>query len=190
MSDLDSPTGNDYQLPRELLDEVRKGERYLRDVSEQVQQGYLTQRTFPVLRAVNPAGGADVEIENTDLLNFLSPLVRVRAIDSAEGRPHPKRTVPFKTKAGRIIVAFIKLFFDEIRKRICGNRKANFAVGPAMALALTSLAHWLAGHFRLADELSRVTASAILVAIASATKGAFCRLTADGALAAIIAAAQ
>ena len=135
-------------------------------------------------------GGARREISNRDLMDFLSPVVRQMTFDSAEHVRVPASAAPFKSRAGRVIVHFIELFFDEIRKKICKANKTNFSVGAQMAAALTALAHWVADHFGIASELAKVSASAVLIVIATATKGAFCRLTAKGALEAILSAAR
>lgn len=180
-------------MPDEFLREARESGRWLRQRSDRVEGGYFVRDEFSILNAIDhadPTGATRVQIKNTDLLNFLSPVTEARAFDSADSRRVVIQKISLKTKAAQVVLQFIKLFFDEIRKRICKTNKVNFSVGKEMALALTSLAHWLAAHFGIVHELAKVTASAVLVAIASATKGAFCRLTAKGALDALLMAAH
>src|SRR5580704_2163876 len=170
-----------YELPSELIYQARESWRWLRERSDEVVGNFLERKEFPVLYEINPASPNMPRwyINNTDLLDFLAPVTQSSAVDSAESRQKITKSISFKTKAGVVILQFIRLFFDEIRKLICKSNKTNFSVGKEMALALTSLAHWLAAHFGIVEELAKVTASAVLVAIASATKGAFCRLTAN-----------
>jgi hypothetical protein len=187
-SDGMSESGDQYAIPGELLHEARDAERLLREKSQRVEGRYLTLRTFPVLQ-FNEKGSRG-QISNRDLMEFLSPPARQRAFDSAAPAHVPVSDVPFKSRAGRVIVHFIELFFEEIRRKICKSNKTNFSVGAHMAAALTALAHWLADRFGIASELAKVSASAVLIAIATASKGAFCRLTAEGALEAILTAAR
>jgi hypothetical protein len=74
---------------------------------------------------------------------------------------------------GPSIQRFIGYFLVEIRKKICKNK----TLGHATTGALSALAVWITESFRVDSHASVAVAAAILVAVSSAAKGAFCKMT-------------
>jgi hypothetical protein len=128
-------------------------------------------------------GSHDFDITTNDLLATLG-VEKAQAFDSAEGRKKPSSPPEYpKPDSERRIALnlsrFIDLFYDEIVSIICkGNKKQ---LGMTTHSALVALAAWLAGHLSVSAMLSTPVATAILIAITRATKGAFCRMAAEDA---------
>ena len=169
-----------YALPRELVSAAVESQAALRKVVEHVDRGHLVVRNVPLI-----AG----EISATDLYWFLLPVARPRAFDSIEGRPQAAAGVSLHSPAGKVIAAFIRRFFKRIRDAICGPQKSA-ALGASAVGAAASLARFVAGHFGLQEEMAKAVATSVLVAILMATKGAFCDVTEEKALKAILDAAR
>jgi hypothetical protein len=72
-------------------------------------------------------------------------------------------------------------FFDEIRDRVCVGGKSDSAIGPTASASIAALTHWIAGRFQIEAETAKALATGVLITIASATKGAFCKMTANEA---------
>ena len=83
------------------------------------------------------------------------------------------------------IKKFTLYFFINIRKLICpkGNAKPHLSAGGAGMVG--GLAVLIAGHFGIVADVAKAIASAVLILIVSATKGAFCDMTAGAAKLAI-----
>ncbi len=169
-----------YVLPRELVSAALESQAALQKIVENVDGGYLVERNVPLI-----AG----EISATDLYRFLSPVGRHRAFDSIEGRPQASSGVSLHSPAGKVIAAFIRKFFKRIRDAICGPKKST-AIGASAMGAVASLARFIAEYFGLQEEMAKAVATSVLVAILMATKGAFCDVTEEKALKAILDAAR
>lgn len=141
---------------------------------------YLVHREVPILRFEGKSGA--VVLQASDVLQVLSPLVRSITHDSAEPSPRRAPTVSFSSTAGKKFRDFIELSFYELRDRIC--KKNNKQVSANTTVAAASIAHWILPHFGMQEEYAKVTAAAILVALLSAPKGAFCKMTEKDAKAA------
>jgi hypothetical protein len=129
--------------------------------------------------------GVRAELTASELVAFLSYL-RPLTLDSAT---LTKRTVPeppLSSRAGKNILKFTSLDFDEIRALICKRKKQG--LGTTAHAALVAIAGWLSSHFGMESPAVTGVAAAILIAALTATKGAFCKMTAPEAKAAVTAA--
>jgi hypothetical protein len=173
-----------YALPSELLQEVREAETNLRKSVQHVEGRYLVYRQMPILEFVGAAGR--VEIMGGDLLQFLEPLVRSVALDSAEaqGRP-PRRIASLESPAAKKIREFIRANFEKIRSLICSKEeKSEWLTATKAATttqAIAQLAAWIAAHCHMEIGSAKIFATSILVFIFSAAKGKFCKMTAKEA---------
>jgi hypothetical protein len=70
-------------------------------------------------------------------------------------------------------------FLINIRKIICPNAKNKAVLGAASTGIVGALALWLVRTFGITSEVAETFASAVLITIATATKGAFCDMTAE-----------
>jgi hypothetical protein len=70
-------------------------------------------------------------------------------------------------------------FLVNIRKVICPKAKNKVVLGAASTGIVGALALWLVRTFGITSEVAETFASAVLITIATATKGAFCDMTAD-----------
>jgi hypothetical protein len=177
---MDEIPGTSYILPIELVSAAVESQAKLRKVVEHFDDGHLVVRNVPLI-----AG----EMSATDLYWFLAPVARQRASRVIEGRPQAAAGVSLHSPAGKVIAAFIRRFFKRIRDAICGPKK-NTALGVSAMGAAASLARFIAEHFGLQEEMAKAVATSVLVAILMATKGAFCDVTEEKALKAIIEAAR
>lgn len=173
-----------YALPSELLQEVREAEADLRKSVQHIEGRYLVYRQTPILEF--PAGAGRVEITGADLLQFLQPLVKSIALDSAEGRGKPPRKIAsLKSVVARKILDFIMLEFEELRALICKDNKKKFPLSAKTTVAIAGLTHWAVDHMGVKEEFAKSIATSILVAVLTATKGAFCKMTAKEAMEAL-----
>jgi hypothetical protein len=182
----DSRSDRPYRLPKELLDSAREAESSLRRSIEYVDGRYMPQRQVTVVHLRwegREGGGGDVNVTAGDLLQFLMPVTRGIGLDSAEPTPRPAPAVSFRSRAAKNILRFIELYFDEIRRLICKGNPRN--LGATTHAALVALSAWLAKQIGAYEGAVTAMASAILIAILTATKGAFCRMTAEAAKAAL-----
>jgi hypothetical protein len=177
----DSP----YGLPQELLRAASDATAQLRRSVEYVDGGFLLQRETRVLEFQTGAGNV-IALQGNDLLNFLRPLVSTSTFDSAipASRP-PAAAVSFATTAGRKIRDFVELYFYELRALVCKKNKKNSPISPGTTVALAGVTHWLLEHFGIQEEYAKTMATAILVALLTATKGTFCKMTENEAKAAL-----
>jgi hypothetical protein len=75
---------------------------------------------------------------------------------------------------------FVLLFLHEIREIICDKKKAQRVSKGSDVTAgsvVTGLAAWISTKFGLADPVSVGVATAVLLSVIYATKGAFCKMT-------------
>jgi hypothetical protein len=170
-----------YKLTPELLRAAREADDVIREAVEQVQGSYLVHRQIEMLRIQDAQGTATVSA--SDLLRFISPLTRSIALDSADNKPRPQRGISLSGAVGRNILRFVDQFFDQLRDIICKGRKDTLSTTSHSAIA--ALAVWLSSHAGIEAHLATAVATAILIAILTATKGAFCKMTAPEAKRAI-----
>jgi hypothetical protein len=83
------------------------------------------------------------------------------------------------------IKKFVLYFFNNLRKLICSRAGTKPSLSTGGQAAITAIAVWAAGALGLAAHVATSLASAALILIATATKGAFCDMTAEMAKAAI-----
>lgn len=88
-------------------------------------------------------------------------------------------------KIPKAILDFTILFAVHIRKIICPTRNHKVVLGNATSGAVGALAIWLMRKFGITDAVAEGYAAVILVTIVTATKGAFCDMTAGMAKAAL-----
>jgi len=180
-----------YRLPPELLQDAREADAALRRSIEHIEGRFLVHRAVTVVRFSDQDGKA--QLTGSELLGFLMPFVHKEARDSAyrsgsRGDPGVvigDRGVSIKVKSaeGTNIRRFVELYFDEIRRRICKGGARNLSA--TTHAALVALASWLATHIGVYEKASTALAAAILISILSPTKGAFCRMSAEEAKAAL-----
>jgi hypothetical protein len=168
-----------YSMPDDLWRAAREAESELRKSVQALEGSYLVYRQIPLVTF--SSGARDVELEASDLLRFLEPLLAGAAYDSAEGRAQPRRGVSFTSAAGRKIRQFIEVYLYELRTLICKKAKTNFSLSSQTTIAIAGMTHWLLEHFGMHAEYAKSLATGILVALLTATKGAFCKMTADEA---------
>jgi hypothetical protein len=172
---LNDPT---YKLPPDLQQLAAEVELRLRDSIDVVEGRILIRRQIPILHFVTAHG--DVVLNSSDIVKFLEPLVRSKAFDSAEGAPRRKPPqISFTSESAKKILTFIELNFYELRAIVCKKNKK--ALSAKTTVGVAGLTHWLFQHFGVHEEFAKSTATAILVALLTATKGAFCKMTAEGA---------
>jgi len=174
MENLDTPQ---YKLPPELLRAAKEADDVIRKAVEHVEGAYLVHRQIEILRIEDAQGFAKVSA--SELLRFISPLTRSIALDSADNRPMPQRGISLSGAVGRNILRFVEQFFDQLRDIICKGRKDTLSTTSHSAIA--ALALWLSSHAGIEAHLATAVATAILIAILTATKGAFCKMTAPEA---------
>jgi hypothetical protein len=80
---------------------------------------------------------------------------------------------------------FTVYFLINIRKIICPKSNNKLVLNAASTGMVGALALWLAKTFGITSEVAEAFASAVLITIATATKGAFCDMTAEMAKAAL-----
>jgi hypothetical protein len=83
------------------------------------------------------------------------------------------------------IKKFVLYFFNNLRKLICPRSGTKPSLSTGGQATITAIAVWIAGSLGLAAHVATSLASAALILIATATKGAFCDMTAEMAKAAI-----
>jgi hypothetical protein len=163
-----------YTMSDDLWRAAREAESELRKSVQALEGRYLVYRQIPLVTFSSSAG--DVQLEASDLLRFLEPLVRASTYDSAEERAHSRRGGSFASAAGRKVREFIEVYVYELRNLICKRAKANFPVSSQTTIAIAGLTHWLMEHFGVHAEYAKSLATGILVALLTATKGAFCKM--------------
>lgn len=168
--------GGDYEIPDELWREAREAEAALRKSLYQVSDKYLTVRHVSVTRLRD---GTDITAHNFQ--QFLEPLSRGVALDTERGPILPRQSA-IQSVAGKLIVRFVIEFFDLIRNWICKDGKKNFPLTHKATFGITSVAHQMASHFGVHAEVGKAMAASVMVLLAWAFKGAFCRVTADEAM--------
>ena len=77
-------------------------------------------------------------------------------------------------KIPKPIREFTMYFLINIRKIVCPAGKQKVVLGAATTSIVGSLAIWLVSTFNMTSEVANTFASAVLIAVVTATKGAFC----------------
>jgi len=169
-----------YILPLELTEAAKAAEAEVRKSIEHVEGAYLVRRQVAIFHIEED--GIRAELTANELIAFFSYL-RPLTLDSAtplkRATPEPK----LSSRAGQNILRFTSLYFDEIRAQICKGKKQS--LGTTTHGALVALASWLSGHLGMESSVVTGVAAAILIAALTATKGAFCKMTAPEAKAAL-----
>lgn len=166
-----------YKLPPELLRAAREADDVIRKAVEHVESSYLVHRQIDILRVEDVQGAASVSA--SELLRFISPLTRSIVHDSADNKPTTQQAISFSGVVGKNILRFVEQFFDQLRGIICRGRKGSLSTTSYSVIA--TLAQWLSSHTGIEPPLATAAATAILIAILEATKGAFCKMTASEA---------
>ncbi len=76
-------------------------------------------------------------------------------------------------KTGIILLRFVSLSMADLQKILCKGGRNNLSSGTHASIA--GIATWLTMHFAIAGVVSTGLATAILIALAKATKGGFCK---------------
>jgi len=162
-----------YELPADLAEAARESDAAIRPIVQVVEGGYLIMKPIEVLKFNDAQGPASISA--AELLRFMEPLHLVLAMDSAKPVERPKRDITLKGKTGIILLRFVSFSLADLQKILCKGGRNNLSSGTHASIA--GLATWLTMHFGIAGVVSTGLATAILIAIAKATKGGFCRMT-------------
>jgi hypothetical protein len=179
MDNYDELLNGPYTLPREIISEAQQEFHNVSKSLETITGGILTYRQITAL--VFHDGPSDVALSASEVARFLGQL-QPMAFDSALRVPKQPLRISFASKVGKDILRFVEIFFDELRGIIC---KGGKDISGTSKTAIVAIASWLMSHLDVAAHIATAVATAILVAILTATKGAFCKLTAENAKAAI-----
>jgi hypothetical protein len=182
MNDLDESLNGPYILPRDLISLAQQESHTVSKSLEAITGGFLTHRQETAL--VFQDGASEVKMSSSEVARFLRQLTPM-ALDSALHVPKPPPRISFAGKVGTEILRFIELFFDDLRRIIC---KGNKDLSGTSKTAIVAIASWLTSHLGVGAHIATAVATAILVSILTATKGAFCKMTAENAKAAIASA--
>jgi hypothetical protein len=109
------------------------------------------------------------------------PIVATRSWGGDEGLAFGKASA----RIPKPIREFAMYFLINIRKIVCPAGKQKVVLGAATTSIVGSLAIWLVSTFKMTSEVANTLASAVLIAVVTATKGAFCDMTAAMAKAAL-----
>lgn len=184
MENYDDPLSNQtYKLPADLVGVAQDASWKLSKSLEEISGGYLTQRQVTALTFQD--GPKTIQMSAGEIARFLGQL-RPMAMDSATPIPRRDLVIGFAGTVGTNILRFIELWLEELRGIICKGAKSLSGTTHTVIVALSS---WLATKLGVQPHIAAAVATAILVAILTATKGAFCKMTAEQAKAALAAAA-
>jgi hypothetical protein len=183
MDNYDDPSAAEtYKLPTELSSAAQEaGWKLARSLDER-SGGFLVQRQETAITFQD--GSRTVQMSSADIARFLNQL-RPMAMDSA-APPRQDLKIRFTGTVGTNILRFIELWLEDLRGIICKGAKSLSGTTHTVIVALSS---WLATKLGVQPHIATAVATAILVAILTATKGAFCKMTAEQAKAALAAAA-
>jgi hypothetical protein len=183
VDNYDDPFGTQtYKLPAELIGVAQDTGWKLARSLDELSGGYLVQRQVTALTFQD--GSRTVQMSAGEIARFLNQL-RPMAMDSA-APPRQDLKIGFAGTVGTNILRFIELWLEELRGIICKRAKTLSGTTQTVIVALSS---WLATKLGVQPHIATAVATAILVAILTATKGAFCKMTAEQAKAALAAAA-
>ncbi|SRR6266481_308119 len=180
MDNFDDPLGTQaYVLPSDLISAAQERSWALSRSLEEISGAYLTHRQVTAIRFQD--GSKTIDLSASEIARFLGQL-RPLAMDSATPTPRRAPEVRFVSTVGTHILRFVELFFEELRGIICKGAKSLSGTTNTVIVALAS---WLATKLGVSPHIATAVATAILVAILTATKGAFCKMTAEQAKAAL-----
>ena len=162
-----------YELPADLAKAARDADAAIRPMVQVVEGGYLIMKPIEALKFSDAQGTASITA--AELLRFMEPLHRVLAMDSATPVESPKRDISLKGKTGIILLRFVSFSMADLQKILCKGGRNNLSSGTHASIA--GIATWLTMHFGIAGVVSTGLATAILIALAKATKGGFCKMT-------------
>lgn len=168
-----------YKLPVDLVGAAQEESWKLSKSLQEISGGYLVQRQVTAITF--PDGAQTIQLSAGDIARFLGQL-RPLALDSAESTSRPDLQIKFRGTVGANILRFIELWFEELRGIICKGAKSLSGKTQTVIVAISS---WLATKLGVQPHIATAIATAILVAILTATKGAFCKMTAEQAKAAL-----
>jgi hypothetical protein len=123
-----------YALPPELT-QAAAAEAEIRKAIQYVEGGYLVHRQVTVLRI--DEDGVAAELTESELVGFLSYL-RPMALDSGTPTKRTPPELPLSSRAGKNILRFASLYFDEIRALVCKRKKQG--LGTTTHAALVAIA--------------------------------------------------
>jgi hypothetical protein len=186
---MPTPEERPYTVPKDLLDEAKRTAYEFGHQLEYVESKYLVLRKFRV-----GLSDESSDITSIELLDFLKQAGRSQNYvnDSAPDPTKPTRppvvTTPpeisLQNKVGKVLLDFVLRFYEQIRDLICKGRKVP---GATTHTVIVALAVWLSQHAGINQPAVTALATAIMMAVATATKGAFCEMTAEAAKQAIAA---
>jgi hypothetical protein len=171
-----------FALPRDLLRAAAESEAHLTKLIQHVEGKYLVTRDFTLYEFTDESA-----LKASDLQKFLSPITRVRGLDSKDAPVPPRAQWSLKTASWRVIAEFIKRFFKKIRDLICGPKTKGYKLSHTSVGALAGLAEWIMHELHFSTEMAKALACTILIGILSASKGTICEMTEEKALAALFA---
>jgi hypothetical protein len=174
-----------YVLPAALRSEVAQTTADLRKLVEHVSGEYLVYRHIPVVRFGEEK--REVVVDAGDLLRFLKPLAGTLTLDSLDRRVVQSPAASLAGSAGRKLLRFAELNFYELRALICKKKSkvGSYAVSAVETGAIAGLVDWLMQNYGVHASFAKSLAVAILVALLTASKGAFCKMTEKAAKEAI-----
>jgi hypothetical protein len=172
-----------YVLPRDLIGAAQDTSWELSRSLEEISGRYLTHRQVTAISFED--GATTVKLGASEIARFLGQL-RPLAMDSATPAPPRTPEIKFGSTTAKSVLRFIELFLEELRGIIC---KGGKSLSTTTKGALVAVASWLAAKFGVLPHIATAVATAILVAALTATKGAFCKMTAEQAKAALAASA-
>jgi hypothetical protein len=185
MDDHENPLGIEpYVLPDDLIREARDTSSTLSRSVEEISGAYLVHRQVTAIAFQD--GPRTIELSASEIARFLGQL-RPLTLDSASPAPRRAPEIKFTGATSTKILRFIEIFLDDLRSIICKRAKSLSGTTRAVVVALAS---WLAGKLGVAQPMATAVATAILVAILTATKGAFCKMTAKEVKTSLEAAAR
>jgi hypothetical protein len=173
-----------YELPRDVVRAAHESEAKMRDLVQVVQDGALVIRHIRLLELDGK------EITASDIQMFLSSVARGFPPNLAERGPQASGKLSLHSPAGKLIAEFIRRFFKRIRDAICGAAKQGYPLSAKATAALAAIAEFLSQHIGLTGAIAKAIATSVLVAILASTKGAFCDMTEEKAMQAILNAAR
>lgn len=162
-----------YELTADLVKAAHDADAAIRPMVQVVEGGYLIMKPIEALKFIDAQGTASITA--AELLRFMEPLHRVLTIDSATPVENPKRDISLKGKTGIILLRFVRFSMADLQKILCKGGRNNLSSGTHASIA--GIATWLTMHFGIAGVVSTGLATAILIALAKATKGGFCKMT-------------
>lgn len=133
--------------------------------------------------AVLSFGNSEFEtIYFTDVLYLISPVDYKREFDHASVCSM-SALYKLSCRLGAPLAAFALHFFAEIRACICDDKRRKKVLGPTAATtaSVAAVAAWATHQFGLTEPIAVGLATSVLTIIASATKGAFCKMSEEEA---------